>query len=97
VVADQCGKLGKAQPLRAMAAGEPADQAIDLDEIAQDLEDPRGATHGVQYMGRARAAGAMRNLTARLAPALGAWTAPVAFSTVMFHRNRNRVLPTRIP
>ena len=54
VVADQRGELREAQPVRAMAPREPPDEPVDFDEIAQDLEDPRGAPHGSNYMGMAR-------------------------------------------
>src|SRR5262245_37835802 len=46
VVANPRGELREPQPVRVVPARESPDQPVDLDEIAQDLEDPSGAPHG---------------------------------------------------
>jgi hypothetical protein len=46
---------GKRSPCARWTPREPPDQPVDFDEIAQDLEDPRGAAHDAKYMGRSRA------------------------------------------
>ena len=54
VVADQRGEFREAQPVCAVPPRELPHEPVDLQEVAQDLEDPRGAAHGSPLYGNRR-------------------------------------------